>query len=260
MSMTRTAFGLLFAGFLVLCARPAPAAKVIVDLGGAKGVTTVGVLNRWDQDGNHRKPVNPKAKIDAPALDHTATDTGGGKWEFKDLPKGTYDLVILAGNRVRIEGWQYPPVLEFDPFIPGDGTVDDKDTEEWIVDDIKKSRHYENKVVPLYLARSKEDKNVIRVLVMLVRDKPTSYEGEFPGAATIRHEVWQYDWNYGGWLKDKRTKVLDRILLRRGELRQWTWLWDAKLGGIKVEDQPVTIQYDLAGQLRSKKLKGLYPY
>lgn len=260
MSMTRTAFGLLIVGWVVFSARPVPAAKVIVDLGGAKGVTTVGVLNRWDQDGNHRKPVDPKAKIDAPALDHTATNAGGGKWEFKDLPKGTYDLVILAGGRVRVEGWQYPPVLEFDPFVPGDGTVDDKDTEEWIVDDIKKSRHYENKVVPLYLARSKEDKKVIRVLVMLVRDKTTSYEGDFPGAATIRHEVWQYDWNYGGWVKNKRTKVLDRILMHRGELRQWTWLWEAKLGGIKVEGQPVTIQYDMAGRVGSKKLKGLYPY
>jgi len=260
MSMTRSAFALLIVGCAVLGARPAPAAKVVVDLGGAKGVTTVGVLNRWDQDGNHRKPVNPKAKIDAPALDRTATNTGAGKWEFKDLPKGTYDLVILAGNRVRIEGWQYPPVLEFDPFIPGDGTVDDKDTEEWIVDDIKKSRHYENKVVPLYLARSKEDKNVIRVLMMLLRDKTTSYEGHFPGAATIRHEVWQYDWAYGGWVKNKRTKVLDRILMHRNELRQWTWLWDAKLGGIQVEGQPVTIQYDMAERLGSKKLKGLYPY
>ena len=260
MLRTRPVFGLLTIAGLLLSAQTATAAKLTVEIAGGKGVTAVGLLNRWDQDGNHRKPVNQKAKIDAPEFDHTAQDVGGGKWEFKDVPKGTYDLVIMAGGRVRIEGWQYPPVLEFDPFIPADGTVEDKDVEEFIIDDIKKSRHYENKVIPLYLARSTEDKKVVRVLMMLIRDKTTSYEGHLKGASTIRHEVWQYDWNYGGWQKNRRTKVLDRILLTAGELRQWTWLWDAKLGGIKVESQPVTVQYDMAERLSSKKVKGLYPY
>lgn len=258
--LTRRTLGLLMTLCLLLLVRPAAAAKVTVELGGAKGVTTVGALDRWDQDGNHRKLVDPKAKIDTPVLDHMAVDAGGGRWEFKNLPAGTYDLVILAEGRVRIEGFRYPPVLEFDPFVPGDGTVDDEDAAEWIVDDIKKSRHYENKVVPLYLARSKEDKKVIRVLVMLIRDQVTSYEADFPGAATIRHEVWQYDWNYGGWVKNRRTKVLDRIIMHRDQLRQWTWLWDGKLGGIKVGKEPVKIEYNMAEQLGSKKLKGLTPY
>ncbi len=93
-----------------------------------------------------------------------------------------------------------------------------------------------------------------------MRDKPTSYEGDFPGAATIRHEIWQYSWNYGGWQKEKRTKVMDRIILHRDELRKWTWLWDPKLGGIDVRDKPITIEYDLPRPSGKKKLPGLYPY
>ena len=101
------------------------------------------------------------------------------------------------------------------------------------------------------------DKKAVRVLVMLVRDKPTSYK---PGVGTIRHEIWQYTYRYGGWQKEKRTKVIDRILLPVGELRRWTWLWDARLGGIEVKDSPVTIKYQLPKRSDKKKLQGLYPY
>jgi hypothetical protein len=103
------------------------------------------------------------------------------------------------------------------------------------------------------------DEKTVRVLVMLIRDKPTSYEGIMPGAATMRFEVWQYDWRYGGWVKNKRTKVLHRVILTRGELRQWTWLWDPKLGGIKVGKTPLTVQYDLPTR-SDGQLQGLRPY
>ncbi len=236
----------------VLGRSAAEAATLTVDLGDAKGVTLVGAISRWDIDGNHHRPVDPKAKIDAPRLDAVATNTGKNKWVFKDLPKGKYDLLIMGRDRVRIEGFTYPPVLEFDPFLPGNATTDDE-TRRFIADDIKKSQHYENKVVPLYMGGNKK---TARVLVMLIRDKPTSYT---PGAGTIRHEIWQYDWNYGGWQKNKRTKVLDRALLQVSELRRWTWLWDPQLGGIEVKDSPVEIKYELRRRAAGQKLKGLYP-
>jgi len=239
----------------------AEAAKVVVDLGKAE-VRAVGVIARWDQDGNFRRPVDPKAKIDAPQADYWAEQTSPGRWEFKDLPKGRYDLVILGKDRVRIEGFEFAPVLEFDPFIPGTATFPEEDAEDrdWILDHIRKSKHYENKVVPLYIARSPQDKKVARILVMLIRDLPTSYEADFPGAATMRFEIWQYDWLYGGWAKNKRTKVLHRVILHRDELRKWTWLWDGRLGGIQVDKDPITISYDYNDALQSKKLQGLYPY
>lgn len=243
-------------GLALLAAPAAWAAKLTVDLGNARGVVSVGAFDRWDQDGNPRKPVNTKAKIEAPEVDAFAKNAGGGKWVFEKLAPGTYDLVIMLENKVRIEGFTYPPVLEFDPFLPADAKVEDEDNRDWVIDDIKKSKHYENKVEPLYLGG---DEKVIRVLVMLIRDKVTSYEADMPGAATMRFEVWQYDWQYGGWAKNKRTRVLHRVILPRDQLRQWTWLWDPKLGGIDVGRSPREITYEVPKPSESK-LKGLYPY
>ncbi len=240
----------------VAVAASAHAATLTIKIANGQGVSLVGALQRWDQDGNPTKPVNPKAKIDSPEVDATATKTGPDTWQFKDLKPGTYDLVILGSGRLRIEGFTYPPVLEFDPFFPGTATVNEEQR-EFIEDDIRQSKHYENKVVPL--AMGGEEK-VVRVLVMLIRDKVTSYESDFPGAATIRHEIWQYTWAYGGWKKEKRTRVIDRSILHRDELRQWTWLWDAKLGGIEVGKEPVELQYTIPASLADKPLPGLYPY
>ncbi len=235
-----------------LLPRQIDAATLTVNLGNAPQVTSVGAIHRWDLDGNHRRPVDPKAAIDAPYLDARAVNKGGGAWVFENLPKGTYDLVIMAQPRVRIEGFQYAPVLEFDPFIKPDQKVDDE-VRAFIVDDILKARHYENIVRPLYLAG---DDQTVRVLVMLIRDQPTSYT---PGAGTMRFEVWQYDNNYGGWQKHKRTKVLHRILMQVSEMRQWTWLWDARLGGIEIGAEPVTIDYGKAERSETQ-LQGLRPY
>jgi hypothetical protein len=234
----------------------AAAGTLTVELGDARGVTFVGAVERWDQDGNARKLPDTKAKIDAPVVTARAVDKGHGRWAFANLPPGKYDLVILADGRRRIEGFQYVPVKEFDPFFPLDVSADEE-TAEFIRDDIKKSQHFENRVEPLYLGG---DKQAVRVLVMLVRDKPTSYEGDSPGAATIRHEMWQYSWQYGGWQKEKRTKVLDRVMLPRDELRKWTWLWDPKLGRIEVGRKPATVKYELPQPSEPRKLKGLCPY
>ena len=226
-----------------------PGVRLTVDLGPATDVKLVGAVNRWDADGNHRRPVDPKARIDAPAVDFSATHSGGGTWIFPNLPPGRYDLLILGKDRLRIEGFTFAPVLEFDPFFPPDATTDDE-TRQLIVDDIKKSPHYENKVVPLYLGG---DKKAVRVLVMLMRDQPTSYT---PGSGTIRHEIWQYTWQHGAWQKEKRTKVLDRILMQVSELHRWTWLWDPKLGGVEVKNQPLTIRYEVG---RAEKQAAMKP-
>lgn len=226
--------------FLLFPSPATHAAKLTLDLGNAKGVTFVGAIERWDQDGNHRKLPDPEAMIDAPAVDATAINKGRGRWVFENLPKGTYDLVIMADGNRRYEGFQFVPVREFDPFFSPDMDVDDE-TRDIVFDQIKKSPHYENIVEPLYLAGNKR---AVRVLMMLVRDKPTSYY-KVPNAASIRHEIWEYTWKYGGWQKEKRTKVLDRILMDRNELHKWTWTWDPKLGGIKVTRRPVLIKYRL---------------
>jgi hypothetical protein len=102
------------------------------------------------------------------------------------------------------------------------------------------------------------DKKAVRVLVQLIRDKATSYKAGF---GTMRHEIWQYDWNYGGWQKNKRTKVLDRIIMEVASLRKWTWVWEPKIGGIQVQNAPLTIKYEIPAALDStSKLRGLLPY
>ena len=234
----RLVSGLVLMGMMGIPATvpAARAAQVTVELQGGEGVTLLGAVQRWDIDGNHRRLPDPNAKIDAPHVDAQAKNVGGNRWVFDNLPSGTYDLIILAPQKkFRVEGWNYVPVKEFDEFFPPDATVENEETRDYIVDHIKNSRHFENKVEPLYLGG---DDKAVRILVMLIRDLPTSYT---PGSGTIRHEVWQYSWQYGGWAKEKRTKVFSRILMQVGDLRQWTWLWDAKLGGIEVKNAPVTI-------------------
>ena len=131
------------------------------------------------------------------------------------------------------------------------------ETRDWIVGDIAKSRHYENKVSPLFLAG---DEKQVRVLVQLVRDRPTSFDADFGApAATVRHEIWQYSNNYGGWIKERRTKVLDRILMARSELRRWTWVWKPQLGGIEVGKKPVTVLYELPQKFDRRTDSGWFP-
>lgn len=249
------------AGFAVLtitlACLPALAGKLTVEITGpADQVQFVGGFQRWDSDGNLRRPVNPKARIDAPEVDAVAKKSGPRMWTFDNLPAGRWELVLLLEGKKRIEGWTYAPVLEFDPFFPPTATVADEEDRTWIQEDIRRSRHYENKVEPLAMGG---DEKAIRVLMMLLRDLPTSYESEMPGAATLRFEIWQYTWRYGGWVKERRTRVFHRIIMPRDQLRQWTWVWDPKLGNIELTTTPMTIRYELP-DLSTRPLPGLYPY
>jgi hypothetical protein len=238
---------------LLVFAVLAPAATLTVVLDNADRVASVGAFRRWDEDGNPRRAVNPKAAIDKPETDATAAKADGNRWVFSDLPAGKYDLVIMLRDRVRIEGWEYAPVLEFDRFFPPAATTDKK-TRGQILDDIRQSRHYENKVVPLALGG---DRRAMRVLVMLIRDLPTSYT---KGAGTLRFEIWQYTWTYGAWVKEKRTRVMHRLLLPVKEMRQWTWVWEPALGAIDVKQEPVTVKYAIPKPDKLTKLPGLKPY
>ena len=111
---------------LFLSASSASAVDLTIQLSGSEKINYVGAFQRWDMDGNPTRPVNQKAKIDQPEVDAVATDAGRGNWVFKNLKPGKYDLVLMGDNRLRIEGWEYAPVLEFDPFFPPTATVADE--------------------------------------------------------------------------------------------------------------------------------------
>jgi hypothetical protein len=184
----RLSFDLHYAiAFVVfsLLVSPLCAADLTVELTGGEDVTFLGAIARFDADGNLRKLPDAKAKIDSPAVDAVAERSSTGTWTFKNLPADKYDFVLLLKGGIRIEGFQFAPVKEFDPFLSPDAKPDD-DARQFIVADIEKSQHYENKVESLYLSG---DKKTVRILVQLLRDKPTSYEADSPGAATLRHEI-----------------------------------------------------------------------
>ncbi len=251
LSAAVAALGVLFFGL------QAHAGRLVLEIvGPAEQIQLVGAFQRWDSDGNLRRPVNPKARIDAPEVDAVAKPTGPHTWTFDNLAAGRWELVLMLQGKKRIEGWTFAPVLEFDPFIPPTATVEDEEDREAVEKEIRLARHYENKVVPL--AMGGNDK-VIRVLMMLLRDLPTTYEAEMPGAATLRFEIWQFTWRYGGWVKERRTRVFHRIIMPRDELRQWTWVWDPKLGDIQVSSGAQKIVYQLP-DLAARPLPGLYPY
>ncbi len=231
--------------------------QLTVNLANDGQVTRVAALQRWDQDGNPRRPVDPKAKFEQPRVAARAARQAAGRWVFENLPAGRYDLLIQCKKRVRIEGFHYPPVLEFDPFLLH-GAEPAEDVKKTILDDVAQSRHYENKVTVLYLAG---DDKVVRVLVQLLRDKPTSYDGQFgEQVATLRHEVWQYTEKYGAWTKEKRTRVLDRVLAAKREVRSWTWVWEPDLGGITVEPTGrKSITFRVPDQFAADSARGLLP-
>jgi hypothetical protein len=237
----------------------AAAGDLVVDLGQSEqagGVTLVGAIYRWDADGNPRTPVNPKAAIEAPDVTAKAESQDGNRWVFKNLPAARYDVVLLARDRIRVEGFHYPPLAEFDRILRPDAQAPEE-AQAWIVKDIAKSKHYENKVAPLFLAGT--DKQV-RILVQLVRDQPTSYDGDFgTQAATVRHEVWQYTNRYGTWSKERKTKILDRILLANSEFQRWTWVWEPALGGIEVNKETVRVSYTLPAKFDPQTMRGWLP-
>jgi hypothetical protein len=247
----------LLGGLLRLGSAPTHAGELAVELGRSQGVLLVGAIRRWDEDGKARVPVDPKARIDSPRVDARAEREGDGRWVFRDIPEGRYDLVILAAGRIRVEGFHYPPLNEFDKFLPSDAQPPEEETRDRIIEDIAQARHYENKVMPLFLAGGDQQ---VRILVQLVRDQPTSFDGDLgTPAATVRHEIWQYTKRSGGWVKDRRTEVLDRLLMARREFRRWTWVWEPRLGGIAVGKKPVTLLYSLPQRFDPQTARGWFP-
>ncbi len=235
---------LLFA-LMLLIKTPAPAGDLTVDLGPhAQGVTLVGALNRFDTDGLPRTPIDPKAAIDNPRLDATATRQPDNTWRFQNLPLGRYDLVLIdPTKRIRLEGFHYPPITDFDPFLPPTAPEPDPDARADLTADIAAARHYENKVAPLYLATN-DKADQVRILMQLVRDLPTSFDADYgTPVATVRHEIWQYTYRYGAWSKDRKTAVLDRLLLPRAQFHKWTWLWSPSLGNLEIDGTPAKISF-----------------
>ncbi|MDR3199672.1 MAG: hypothetical protein LBU34_17535 [Planctomycetaceae bacterium] len=247
-------------------------------------VTFVGAVYRWDADGLPKqadgsarvaKERAEAPKINEPWTDFRAVNKGNGKWVIESMLPGIYDLIIIkGGTKQRFEGWRYAPVLDFEEFFPPDAevlcdqdkdgkkeTVKDEESRKWVDKTIRESKHYENKVIPLYIGGSYKKGQIrpkqIRALVMLLRDIQTTLD---QNSATMRFEIWQFEDRSGGYVKQKRTHVLHRIIMSRDELRQWVWLWDPALGNISIgKSEQTTIEYKIPDPADTT-LQGLLPY
>ncbi len=232
------------------------AGELAVTIEPAERVARVAVVRRFNLDGTPARKVDPKAKFESP---HCDGSTNGHEARFRDLQPGVYDVIVFLKDGTRLEGYHWPPFGEFDdPDLPAFKTPPPEDVAELIREKIAGTRYHENKVTPLALAGSEKQ---VRVLMQLLRDRKTSFDAEFGApVATLRYEIWQYTNHFGGWTRDRHSKVLHRILDAKSNVRKRTWLWDPQLGGLRVSrtNAGQKLTYRIPRNLKS--LPGLHPY
>lgn len=242
----------------MLCSGPLLAAAGRLDVAIEPGnrVDWIGAVRRFDADGNLLRKPDPKEKFTAPYCDARGQ---GGKVQFTGLSPGLYDVCVFLKDGTRLEGYHWSPFEEFDdPDDPAFQSPPEPEIEQSLRKRIAASRHYENKVTPLAFAG---DKQHVRVLMQLLRDKPTSFDRMFgQPVATLRYELWQYTNNFGGWSRDKRTHVLHRLIAAKSQLRRRRWLWVRVLGGLRVNQngRATTLSFRLPKTYAH--LPGLKPY
>lgn len=105
----------------------------------------------------------------------------------------------------------------------------------WLTDWVNNLRIFENKKRVLDLDGAGDR---ARVLVEKLRDKPTSLPAEEP-TAFWRVEIFDFRKYYGGWSKEKYTVVVRRRLPLR-EFRTYGWMFEKRLGGVRVTADAVT--------------------
>ncbi len=214
-------------------AAPLWAGELSLVLEGGERFELVGLVRRWDELGLPLQRVNPKARIDAPELAVRLEPVSSGRYVARDVPDGVYDLCLVDRRRAaRLEGFHFPPIIDFDPIWrtpprpPAEAVT-------FVCRWIQKSRFYENKVTPLCVAGNDR---AVRVFVQLLRDAGTTYDAQCGApVATLRYEFWQFTNRLGVWDKERRNRVIYRLILPRAELARWQWLWCPRLGGIEVK-------------------------
>ena len=77
--------------------------------GRAEGVTLVGAVRRWDEDGKARFAVDPKARIDEPRVDARAVHARGRTVGFPGpATRAGTTSSSWPGRGCRVEGFRYP--------------------------------------------------------------------------------------------------------------------------------------------------------
>jgi len=100
---------------------------------------------------------------------------------------------------------------------------------KWLIDWVNNLKIFENKKRVLDLDGTGER---ARVLVEKIRDRKTSLPVKEP-TAFWRIEIFDFKKYYGGWNKEKYTVIVrQRVAVRT--FRTYRWMFDKRLGGIRV--------------------------
>ena len=207
-----------------------PAGELTISIEPAERVASIGVVRRFGEDGKLLRAVDPKATFTAPHRDAKSESVPA---TFRELPEGTYDVIVFLKDGTRLEGFHMPVFDELDE--TGTESFSQPPSEEVQTEIrrlIKVGRYYENKVTPLFI-RGNDERT--RVLVQLVRDEPTSLDADFGApVATVRYELWQFTNRFGSWSRDRKSKILHRVLEAKDKFKQRRWLWTSDLGGQRI--------------------------
>jgi hypothetical protein len=231
------------------------AGELTVTIEPADRVASVGVVCRFAEDGSLLRPIDPKATFDAPHRDTVAERVPA---TFRDLKTGTYDLIVFLKDGTRLEGFHIPL---FDELDDADSEIFSRPPAEEVQTEIRKliksGRYYENKVTPLFFRGSEQH---ARVLMQLVRDEPTSFDTEFGApVATVRYELWQFTNRFGSWSRERKSKILHRVLEPKERLTKRRWLWTSALGGIRITGEAPDQKLTYRIPERLTELPGLNP-
>ena len=175
-------------------------------------------------DRNVKVPIIAK---EVPVREHKGRVLEGGSRYEITVPPGTYDLHFETTDGLKIEG--------ADLRAEGGAKADplkERDLKS-IRERVRNMRTFENeRSVLAIVGGSKRAK----VLVRLVRTKPTSYDGDFgEPLAIFRWEVWNFKKYTGSWLKERKYKVLRRFMVAKRKMHELRWDFRPELGGVDVE-------------------------
>ena len=106
-SWFRSVLFIAAAGIAVAAWSLVGAGDLIVDLGKAVDISMVGAVQRRDEEGKLRFPVDPKAKIAEPRVNARAVRQGSGKSIFRNLPPAAFECGAIVNPdhlRNQVEG------------------------------------------------------------------------------------------------------------------------------------------------------------
>ena len=179
-----------------------------------------------------------------PGGDLTPFDVPLEKDELPQVSDFLLGLISLARVRDQLPR-DFDLMIELDKgeakrilVIPAPPELTGKDR-KWLIDWVDGIKGFENKRRVLDLDGTGMH---ARVLVEKIRDKPTSLAVKEP-TAFWRIEIFDFKKYYGGWSKvENRFTVLVRQKVAIRKFRTYRWMFEKRLGGIRVDaDSVVTV-------------------